>query len=226
MEPSGDSTLWDSQDDNFSESAGLEATIFDGIRWDEIFRCPSDDQITYELLDESTPDAAPHIQTTDLQFNHFDLDLEKNPTYGISNLDCITNLDPPQTEPDLMMELTSPSSSGDINQTPSLGDFGLNSSPEIWETPYLSPISTMERSPQTYLAMLHHPAIDAGRSQFMTDQLNGSLCMGEGVALEALIMSPTSNVHQSLAQTATEPRHLTMKDRHPDISAYVLFMLC
>jgi hypothetical protein len=146
------------------------------------------------------------------------LDDIPNPDLIMDFRDIMT-LDHSQTEPALTTALTSPSSSGDITQTPSSGDFNFNSSPGLWEIPYLSPNSLMEQSPQAYFAVPHRPIINAGVPHFVTGQLNSSPCMGDGIAPKALTTAPTSSIHQSLAQTATEPRQLTMEDRPPGISS-------
>jgi hypothetical protein len=228
--PNDDSISWDSLKswfDNYLKGLAWDAANLEGIRWNQV---PSGDPTFHGLSDEPTPDATPQTQTTNLQHNHLVLG-GKDPIHGVPNLhdipglddimdfDDIMTLDYPQTEPALTTALTSPSSSGDITQTPSSGDFNFNSSPDLWEIPYLSPKLLMEQSPQADFAVPQRPIINAGVPHFVTGQLNSSPYMGNGIAPKALTMGPTSSIHQSLAQTTTEPRKLTLEDRPPGISS-------
>lgn len=225
--PNDDSIPWDSWIswfDNYQEGLAWDAANLVGIRWDEVFT--SGDPNFHGEFDEPTPDAAQQTQTIDLQHNHLVLN-GNNHIYDIPNLDDILGLDDimtmdhPQTEPALTTEPTSPSSSGDINQTPSSGDFNFNSSPDLREIPYLSPNSLMEQSPQAYSAVPYCPTIDAGPTQLATGQSNISPNMRDGVAPGSSTMAPTFNVQQSPSQTFMALRQHTVEDCPPGMKKYL-----
>jgi hypothetical protein len=128
---------------------------------------------------------------TDAEFNDLLVELCNPDTYDISwdgtydfpDLEGIGNQYRPQIEPSLTTELTSPSSSGGVTQTPSSGDFDFISSPGSYQTPHMSPNSLME-SPQAYFA---------GRDKLAPDQLNISPFNKEGFASGAPSMAPSAN---------------------------------
>jgi hypothetical protein len=120
---------------------------------------------------------------TDAEFNDLLVELCNLDTYDFPDLDGMGNQYRPQIEPSLKTELTSPSSSGGVTQTPSSGDFDFISSPGSYQTPHMSPNSLME-SPQ---------ACFAGRDKLAPHQLNISPFTREGFAPGAPSMAPSEN---------------------------------
>jgi hypothetical protein len=136
---------------------------------------------------DPTPDAMPQSQhLTDVQ-SYDDLIAELcNPPDilweildDFSSLDDVMNYNHPQIE---SKELTSPSSSGGITQTPSSGDFDFIRSPGSYQISHMSPHSLME-SPQ---------ACFAGRDKLTPDQLNISPLTRNGFAPGTPGMVPSS----------------------------------